>query len=143
MFDELSSYLDIAVFVLSIFSSLSLVVSTIMISIIINITILERTKEIGILRSIGYSKKNIRYIFTSEAISLGLVIGIFSIFLSRVIINGIIKIVKNKFDISLVSNNIKFYIFGLILSIILTVLASYFPSKKASKEDPIKSLKYE
>ena len=143
LFDELSSYLDIAVFVLSIFSSLSLVVSTIMISIIINITILERTKEIGILRSIGYSKKNIRYIFTSEAISLGLVIGIFSIFLSRVIINGIIKIVKNKFDISLVSNNIKFYIFGLVLSIILTVLASYFPSKKASKEDPIKSLKYE
>lgn len=143
LYDELSNYLNIAVFVLSMFSSLSLIVSIIMISIIINITVLERTKEIGLLRSIGYSKKNIRDIFNSEAIFLGLFIGLFSIIISKIIIKSASKIILNKFNVVFKSNNIKFYLFGLILSIILLLLASYIPSKKASNRDPINSLRYE
>ena len=143
LYDELSNYLNIAVFILSIFSSLSLIVSVIMISIIINITVLERTKEIGLLRSIGYSKKNIRDIFNSEAIFLGLVIGLFSIIISKIIIKSASKIILDRFNIMFKSNNIKYYFFGLLLSIILLLFASYIPSKKASNRDPINSLRYE
>ena len=143
LLDELNSYLNIAIFVLSLFSSLSLIVSIIMISIIINITVLERIKEIGILRSLGYSKKNIRSIFNSEAFFLGLSIGFFSIFISSKFIKIISDIVKNKFEITMNDNNSKFYLFGLILSIGIVLIASFFPSKKASKQDPIKALKYE
>ena len=143
LFDELKSYLNIATFVLSMFSSLSLIVSVIMISIIINITVLERTKEIGLLRSIGYTKKDIRYIFNSEAVFLGTLIGLFSIIISNFIINIIKKIVNNKFDINFDINVSKYYVFGIWLSIVLTIISSYFPSKKASNNDPIKSLKYE
>lgn len=143
LYDELKSYLNIATFVLSMFSSLSLIVSVIMISIIINITVLERTKEIGLLRSIGYTKKDIKYIFNSEAIFLGTIIGIFASIISKHIINLIKEIVSNKFDISFNINANKYFIFGIWLSIVLTLLSSYFPSKKASNYDPIKSLKYE
>ena len=143
LFKELNSYLDIATFVLSSFSSLSLIVSIIMISIIINITVLERTKEIGLLRSIGYSKKNINDIFTSEAVTLGLVIGLFSYFMSSKIIGIIKEIVNNKFDINLKTNASKYFIFGVLLSVLITMISSYFPSKKASNYDPINALKCE
>ena len=143
LYDELSSYLNIAIFVLSMFSSLSLIVSIIMISIIISITVLERTKEIGILRSIGYSKKNIRNIFYSESILIGIIIGLLSILFSSRIIKFTGKILTNKFDITFNINPNKYYFFGLILSIILLLVASYFPSKKASNQDPINSLRYE
>ena len=143
LFKELNSYLDIATFVLSAFSSLSLIVSIIMISIIINITVLERTKEIGLLRSIGYSKKNINDIFTSEAVTLGLVIGLFSYFISSKLISIIKNIVNNKFDINLKTNASKYFVFGVLLSVLITMISSYFPSKKASNYDPINALKYE
>ena len=143
LFKELSSYLDIATFVLSMFSSLSLIVSTIMISIIINITVLERTKEIGILRSVGYTKKNIKYIFNSEGIILGVMVGLFSSSISSSIINVIRDVIKDKFNISISLNPNKYYIIGILISVLVTLLSSYFPSKKASKFDPVKSLKYE
>lgn len=143
LFNELSSYLSIATFVLSAFSSLSLIVSIIMISIIINITVLERTKEIGLLRSIGYSKKNINDIFTSESIALGLVIGLFSYFISSYLIKIIKNIVTKKFDIIIKTNANKYFIFAIMLSILITMISSYFPSKKASNYDPINALKYE
>ena len=143
LFKELNSYLDIATFILSSFSSLSLIVSIIMISIIINITVLERTKEIGLLRSIGYSKKNINDIFTSEAVTLGLVIGLFSYFISSKLISIIKDIVNNKFDINLKTNASKYFVFGVLLSILITMISSYFPSKKASNYDPINALKCE
>jgi len=143
LFNELNSYLNVATFVLSMFSSLSLIVSTIMISIIINITVIERTKEIGILRSIGYSKKNIKHIFNSEAISIGVMIGLFSSVVSSFLINITRDLVKDKFDISFNTNPNKYYLLGILISIFVTLLSSYFPSKKASNFDPVKSLKYE
>ena len=143
LYDELTSYLNIATFVLSFFSSLSLIVSIIMISIIINITVIERTKEIGLLRSIGYSKDNIKSIFNSEAIFLGISIGLFSCFISKHLINVIKYIVNDKFNISINSRLLKYYILGLFISIMVTILSSYFPAKKASNYDPINALKYE
>ena len=107
------------------------------------VSVTERTKEIGLLRSMGYSKKNIRDIFNSEAIALGFVIGLFSIIISKMIIKSASKIMLDRFNILFKSNNLKYYLFGLFLSIVLLLISSYIPSKKASNRDPINSLRYE
>ena len=142
-YNELKKYLDIASFILSIFSISSLVVSTIMISIIINITVLERVKEIGLLRSIGYSKKDVKNIFKSESLSLGICIWLFSIYFSSLMIKIVKYIVNNKFDIKITTNNIKYYLISLFISLFVTYISSLIPSKKASNLDPINALRSE
>lgn len=141
LYNELKKYLDIATFILSLFSFSSLFVSIIMISIIINITVLERVKEIGLLRSIGYTKKDIKNIFKSENIALGITIWLFSIYISNIIIKLVINIVNNKFDISLKTNNIKYYFISFIVSILVTYISALIPSRKASNMDPIIALR--
>lgn len=143
LYKELTKYLDIATFILSTFSFSSLFVSIIMITIIINITILERVKEIGLLRSIGYSKIDIKNIFRSETISIGLCIWVFSIYISTILIKIIKNIVYNKFNINLKSNNIKYYIISLFISLLVTYISSIIPSKKAANLDPIDALRSE
>lgn len=142
-YNELKKYLDIASFILSVFSLSSLIVSTIMISIIINITVLERVKEIGLLRSIGYSKKDIKNIFKSESLSIGLCIWLFSINISSFMIKIIKYLVNNKFDIKITSNNIKYYLISLFISLFVTYISSLIPSKKAANLDPINALRSE
>ncbi|MBR3116712.1 MAG: ATP-binding cassette domain-containing protein [Bacilli bacterium] len=143
LYNELEDYLTILTFILSMFSFISLIVSIIMISIITNITVLERTKEIGLLRSIGFSKKDIKHIFNTESILLGFFIGLFSINISKYFIKIINRILSNKFDITLDVSLGKYYLFGLLLSMFLLYISTYFPSKKASNLDPIASLRYE
>lgn len=142
-YNELKKYLDIASFILSVFSLSSLVVSTIMISIIINITVLERVKEIGLLRSIGYSKKNVKDIFKSESLSLGISIWLFSIYISSLIIRIIKYIVNDKFDIKINTNNTKYYLISLFISLFVTYISSLIPSRKAANLDPINALRSE
>ena len=142
-YNELKKYLDIASFVLGMFSFSSLFVSTIMISIIINITVLERVREIGLLRSIGYSKKDVKNIFKSESLSIGVCIWLFSIYISNIIINIIKYIINNKFDIELNTNNFKYYFISLFISLFVTYISSLIPSKKASNLDPINALRSE
>ena len=142
-YNELKKYLDIASFILSIFSLSSLVVSTIMISIIINITVLERVKEIGLLRSIGYSKKNIKDIFKSESLSLGISIWLFSIYISSLMIKIIKYIVNDKFNIKINTNNTKYYLISLFISLFVTYISSLIPSRKAANLDPINALRSE
>ena len=142
-YNELKKYLDIASFILSIFSLSSLVVSTIMISIIINITVLERVKEIGLLRSIGYSKKNVKDIFKSESLSLGISIWLFSIYISSLIIRIVKHVVNDKFDIKIDTNNTKYYLISLFISLFVTYISSLIPSRKASSLDPINALRSE
>lgn len=141
LYNELKKYLDIATFILSLFSFSSLFVSIIMISIIINITVLERVKEIGLLRSIGYTKKDIKNIFKSENIALGITIWLFSIYVSNIIIKLVKNIVNNKFDISLKTNNFKYYFISFIISILVTYISALIPSRKASNMDPIIALR--
>jgi ABC-type lipoprotein export system ATPase subunit/ABC-type lipoprotein release transport system permease subunit len=142
-YNELKKYLDIASLILSIFSISSLVVSTIMISIIINITVLERVKEIGLLRSIGYSKKDVKNIFKSESLSLGICIWLFSIYLSSLVIEIVKYIVNYRFDIKINTNNIKYYLISLFISLFVTYISSLIPSNKASNLDPINALRSE
>ena len=142
-YNELKKYLDIASLILSIFSISSLVVSTIMICIIINITVLERVKEIGLLRSIGYSKKDVKNIFKSESLSLGICIWLFSIYLSSLVIEIVKYIVNYRFEIKINTNNIKYYLISLFISLFVTYISSLIPSNKASNLDPINALRSE
>ena len=137
------NYLDIATYVLSSFSFLSLIVSCIMMIIVFSINVLERTKEIGILRSLGFRKKDIKQIFKTEAILIGIFTGIFSCIISKILSSLINSVTKSKFDISIVNVNLKYMIFGIILSILICIIGNIIPSRKASRLNIIDALRYE
>ena len=137
------NYLDIATYVLSSFSFLSLIVSCIMMIIVFSINVLERTKEIGILRALGFRKKDIKQIFKTEAILIGFFTGIFSCIISKILSSLINSVTKSKFDISIVNVNLKYMIFGIILSILICIIGNIIPSRKASRLNIIDALRYE
>lgn len=136
---------DAVSYVLIAFVSISLVVSSIMIGIITYISVLERTKEIGILRAIGASKKNISSIFNAETFIVGLISGLFGIGLSLLLLIPINLIIH-----SLVGNNditavlpVNGAIILIIISVILTLIGGLIPSKSASRKDPVEALRSE
>ena len=144
MTSGMSSIIDIISYVLIAFVSISLVVSSIMIAIITYISVLERTKEIGILRSIGASKRDISRVFNAETIIEGLIAGILGVgitLLLNIPANAIIKSLTN------VSNLSALPLVGAVgliaLSVLLTVLAGFIPSKMAAKKDPVVALRSE
>ena len=136
-------YLDIATFIISSFSFISLIVSIIMIITIFNINVLERTKEIGIFRAIGFRKKDIKRIFKTEAILIGFLTGISSSYFSIIISKLIKKVTISKFNVDLVNVEFKYIIYGLIISIIVCFVGSMYPSNKASKLNIVDALRYE
>lgn len=130
--------------VLIAFSSISLVVSSIMIGIITYISVLERTKEIGILRSLGARKKDIRRVFNAETFIIGLTSGLLGIFISGALLIPINVILKNITDLSNVAvMDVKASIILIIVSITLTLIGGAIPSRLASKKDPAVSLRTE
>ena len=130
--------------VLIAFSSISLVVSSIMIGIITYISVLERTKEIGILRSLGARKKDIRRVFNAETFIIGLTSGLLGIFISRMLLIPINIILKNITDLKNVAvMNISASIILIIVSVTLTLIGGAIPSRLASKKDPAVSLRTE
>ena len=122
------------------FSSISLFVSSIMIGIITYISVLERKKEIGILRSMGVSKKNIKYLFICENVILGLISGVTGIFISILLSGPINIITKDLLESSIYSMRLSNNILLILLSMFLGALGAYIPSKKASNENIIKAL---
>ena len=131
-------------YVLIAFVSISLVVSSIMIGIITYISVLERTKEIGILRAIGASKKDISRVFNAETLIVGLAAGLIGIgvtLLLNIPINAIIKALAKVSGIA--SLPVMGGIVLVLISIILTVIAGLIPSKVASKKDPVEALRTE
>lgn len=143
LLEDIYSYLDIATFILSSFSILSLIVSSIMIMIIMHINVVERTKEIGILRSLGARKKDIKRIFKNEALVLGIIIGCISIIVSNIISILMKDAIYNNFEINFTNIKGEFMIIGLLLSIIICIISSLAPASKASKVDPVEALRYE
>ena len=137
------NYLDIATFIISSFSFISLIVSIIMIITIFNINVLERTKEIGIFRAIGFRKKDIKRIFKTEAILIGFLTGISSSYFSIIISKLIKKVTISKFNVDLLNVEFKYIIYGLIISIIVCFAGSMYPSNKASKLNIVDALRYE
>lgn len=131
-------------YVLIAFVSISLIVSSIMIGIITYISVLERIKEIGILRSIGASKKDISRVFNAETFIVGLVAGLIGIGVTALLNIPINVVIKNVAD---VSNLAKLPIVGavilIIISMFLTMIAGLIPAKIASKKDPVDALRSE
>ena len=144
LMSSVTSIVDMISYVLIAFVSISLVVSSIMIGIITYISVLERTKEIGILRAIGASKKDISRVFNAETLIVGLSAGILGIWITILLnipINAVIESVANVRNLS----NLP-VVGGIILifiSVILTMIAGLIPAKIASKKDPVEALRTE
>ena len=139
-----SGIMDAITVVLIAFSSISLVVSSIMIAIITYISVLERTKEIGILRSLGASKKDIKNIFKAETIIIGTISGFIGVGVTILLNKVIDKVIYNLMGISHITYLPWNYIFYLILiSIVLCLISGLVPAKIASKKDPVISLRSE
>lgn len=144
LMSSVTEIVDVVSYVLISFVSISLIVSSIMIGIITYISVLERTKEIGILRSIGASKKDVTRVFNAETLIVGLIAGLLGIGITIILnipINIVIKSVAGVSNISQLPP-----VGGLILvaiSVVLTMIAGLIPSRMASKKDPVEALRTE
>ena len=144
LMNSVTTIVNMISYVLIAFVSISLVVSSIMIGIITYISVLERTKEIGILRSIGASKKDISRVFNAETFIIGLTSGLIGILITLLISLPTNIVLKNLVGIS---NLCKMPLSGsivlVLISVILTVIAGLIPAKVASKKDPVIALRTE
>lgn len=138
--DSINTYLMLAFYVLAGIAGISLLVSAIMIIVVLYISVSERTKEIGILRAIGARKKDIRHLFVSEAFLIGLLSSVLGALIAgagQAIVNTIAKPLTHMAIIDISSGYI---IFGIVISILISLLAALAPSRKAAKLDPIEAL---
>ncbi len=136
-------YIDLGTTVLTAVALIAMVVSAIMIIIVMYISVIERTQEIGILRSIGARKKDILKMFITEASMLGAIGGILGVAIAYVIaiVTNIVSVIAA--DAYFISYNPLYYLLGLSVSIFVSTLAGIAPSNKASKLDPVEALRYE
>ena len=140
---SVKTIVDSVSYVLIAFVSISLVVSSIMIGIITYISVLERTKEIGVLRAIGASKKNISSIFNAETFIVGLFAGLLGIgvtLLMLIPINMILHSINKDITALL---PVQGAIILVVLSVLLTLVGGLIPSKQAAKKDPVLALRSE
>ena len=136
--------MDAITIVLIAFSSISLVVSSIMVGIITYTSVLERTKEIGILRAIGARKKDITRVFNAETLIIGMFSGILGIVIANLLIIPINNIIYNLSKLDGVANlNPVHAIILVIISMTLTLIGGFIPAKIASKKDPVIALRTE
>lgn len=141
---SVTAIVDMISYVLIAFVSISLVVSSIMIGIITYISVLERTKEIGILRAIGASKKDISRVFNAETLIVGLVAGGLGIGITLLLNIPINMVIENLANVSNISSLPPVGGALLVLiSVVLTMVAGLIPAKFASKKDPVEALRTE
>ena len=144
LFTSVSKIVNAITYVLIAFVSISLIVSSIMIGIITYISVLERTKEIGVLRSIGASKGNVASVFNAEALLIGFASGLLGIVIAMLLnlpINAILL------KLTGVAIKVKLPAFSalilMLISMVLTTIAGFIPSRIASKKDPVVALRSE
>lgn len=144
MMNSVSTIINVISYILIAFVAISLIVSSIMIGIITYISVLERTKEIGILRSIGASKKDISRVFNAETFLVGMTAGLLGIGIT-VLLTIPINIIIN--SLAAISNAATLPINGAIIlvaiSVILTMIAGLIPARLAAKKDPVEALRTE
>lgn len=140
MFTEMANIIGTS---LTVISLISLLVSAIMILVVMNMSVSERTKEIGVLKSIGARKKDIRRIFSSESFLVGLLSGICGLVFAGILIL-IVYIVLTTF-VGFAPLSFKWYypFIALGVSIVISVLSGLYPASKAAKLDPVESLRRE
>lgn len=144
MMSSITSIIDIVTYLLIGFVSISLIVSSIMIGIITYISVLERTKEIGVLRSIGASKKDVGRVFNAETTIIGLAAGAIGILVSLLILIPINIIINRLADVESLAYLPPIAAIALILiSVLLTMVAGLIPARMASKKDPVIALRSE
>ena len=141
---SVTTIINAITYVLIAFVSISLIVSSIMIGIITYISVLERIKEIGILRSIGASKRDVKRVFTAESLIIGFASGMFGIIVTLLLCIPINILIKSLAGIANVAvlNPIPATILVLI-SMTLTFIAGLIPARIASKKDPVEALRTE
>lgn len=145
MMNSVTDIINIISYVLIAFVAISLIVSSIMIGVITYISVLERKKEIGILRAIGASKGNVSQVFNAETFIIGLCAGLMGIGLSLLILvpaNMVIHTLTNNTNINAVLPAVPALVL-IVLSVILTLLGGLIPSRKAAKSDPVTALRTE
>jgi putative ABC transport system permease protein len=143
MMEQVTTYLNMATLLLSGIAGISLLVSGIMILVVLYISVVERTREIGILRAIGARKKDIRRIFFSESALMGLLSGVIAVAGALVISIVLNNILINSFGAELIQLTPEYMLFGIGISTLISVIAGLLPSSKAAKLDPMESLRYE
>ena len=143
MMNSVTSVVNVISYVLIAFVAVSLVVSSIMIGIITYISVLERTKEIGILRAIGASKKDVSRVFNAETMIIGLTSGVLGILVTLILNIFINIIIKHLVGINVASLPLLGAIILVVISVCLTLIAGLIPSKVASKKDPVEALRTE
>ena len=145
LMSSVTDIIDIISYVLIAFVAISLVVSSIMIGVITYISVLERKKEIGILRAIGASKGNISQVFNAETFIIGLCAGLIGIGLSLLLLipgNALIHHLAGTDEVSAVLP-VGPAVILILLSVVLTLIGGIIPSRKAAKSDPVTALRTE
>ena len=145
MTSSLTTIINGISYVLIAFVAVSLIVSSIMIGIITYISVMERTKEIGILRALGASKKNISQLFNAETFIIGILAGIIGIGITLLLlipINNVIQTVSKIEDLSAVLPLESAGVL-ILISTIITVIGGLIPSRSAAKKDPVEALRTE
>ena len=141
---SVTSIVNVISYVLIAFVAISLIVSSIMIGIITYISVLERTKEIGILRAVGASKKDVSRVFNAETMIIGLFAGVIGIGATVLLCFPISWIARSVTNIQSLTAVLPWYGYLLIvLSVGLTLIAGIFPSRMAAKKDPVLALRSE
>ncbi|UOO46422.1 ATP-binding cassette domain-containing protein [Enterococcus casseliflavus] len=145
MTEMMTTMINTITIILTAFAAISLVVSSVMIGILTYVSVVERTKEIGIMRALGARKKDITRIFIAEACLTGLISGLAGIGISYICTFPINNVIESIIGISGFESGLSpFYAIGLVfLSVGLTFIAGYLPSKIAARKDPVEALRTE
>lgn len=140
MFSSMSSTIGIS---LSVISSISLLVSAMMILVVLYMSVSERTKEIGVLKSIGARRKDIKRIFTSESFLVGVLSGVFGILFNLILTLIVWIVLKATIGIVPISYRWWYFFVAMGVSIVISMLSGLYPASKAAKLDPVESLRRE
>ena len=144
LMSSVSTIINVISYILIAFVAVSLVVSSIMIGVITNISVLERTKEIGVLRSIGASKRDVSRVFNAETLIIGFISGVLGLAITELLIIPINAIIYKLGGIANVARlPWKGAVALLIISMLLTLIAGLIPSRAAAKKDPVVALRTE
>lgn len=142
---SITSIVDVISYVLIAFVAVSLIVSCIMIGIITHISVMERTKEIGILRAMGASKRNISQVFNAETFIIGFCAGLLGVGISALLtipINAILQSILGAESLTVSLPVVSAFVL-IVLSMVITIIGGLLPAKKAAKKDPVIALRTE
>lgn len=145
LMSSITIIINVISYVLIAFVGISLVVSSIMIGIITYISVLERTKEIGILRAIGASKKDVSRVFNAETFIVGLAAGLIGIGITLILNIPINHIIHELTGINYINSSLPWFggVILVVISVVLTLAAGIIPSRIAAKKDPVEALRTE